>query len=332
MRRTCWLGCLPLLSLSLLGSGAGDAPRVSAAWLDRLDAEDRTCLERHIGCAPPAFPRDAVWPVGAPQTWDALRGRVVVLQGWTCKTTPGRSWPQRTAELLDEFGDDVVVIAVHTPQGADKAKSFLARRDLEMPVMIDPGGYFCDALGLYERPVNVVVDRNGFVRYAGLNRKGLREAVTALVAEPHDPEARPEPPDPAGKVVVIDFWAVWCPPCRGSIPHMNDLADSFRDEVVCIGISSESASKFQQNMQRHRLSLEGFRYHLALDPSKRMMRPIGIRGIPHVIVLSSDWVVRWQGHPMGLTKETLEQVIEANQALGGGGRPRCTRWADARGS
>ena len=36
-----------------------------------------------------------------------------------------------------------------------------------------------------------------------------------------------------GKVVVIDFWATWCVPCRKSIPHWNQLVDEFKGKPVC---------------------------------------------------------------------------------------------------
>jgi len=43
-----------------------------------------------------------------------------------------------------------------------------------------------------------------------------------------------------------------------------------------------------------------------------MKNAAGVTGIPHALVMSSDWVVRWQGHPAGLQSGIVEQIIRAN--------------------
>ena len=184
MRTKC---CLPaLLFCAAAGPpGAGPArPEVDQRWLDRLDAGERACLERLIGFAPPPFDGNLAWTNAEPMLWKDLRGSVVVIQSWTSRTAAGRNWAMRAARNLEAMGDAVTLIALHTPEGADTAGTFLGRRRLDVPVAIDGNGAFCDALGVYKRPVNVVVDRNGTVRYAGLNRHGLRKAVALLATEP----------------------------------------------------------------------------------------------------------------------------------------------------
>lgn len=40
-----------------------------------------------------------------------------------------------------------------------------------------------------------------------------------------------------GKIVIIDFWATWCPPCRRGIPDLVAIQNEFKDKVVIVGIS-----------------------------------------------------------------------------------------------
>ena len=51
--------------------------------------------------------------------------------------------------------------------------------------------------------------------------------------------------DYKGKIVLLDFWATWCPPCRQSIPELVDLQKRYRDQgVVILGISMDDPRQF----------------------------------------------------------------------------------------
>ncbi|PZP55236.1 MAG: hypothetical protein DI586_07515 [Micavibrio aeruginosavorus] len=46
-----------------------------------------------------------------------------------------------------------------------------------------------------------------------------------------------------GKIVILHFWATWCPPCVGEFPKLTAMANSFRDDVVVLALSSDSQEK-----------------------------------------------------------------------------------------
>lgn len=50
-----------------------------------------------------------------------------------------------------------------------------------------------------------------------------------------------QPSTPGKKrVLVVEFWATWCPPCRASIPHLTELQRKYKDkEVYIVGITTE---------------------------------------------------------------------------------------------
>ena len=49
--------------------------------------------------------------------------------------------------------------------------------------------------------------------------------------------------DYKGKIVIIDFWATWCPPCRRGIPDLVDIQKKYAEKVVIIGISLDTETK-----------------------------------------------------------------------------------------
>src|SRR5215471_21366282 len=58
-----------------------------------------------------------------------------------------------------------------------------------------------------------------------------------------------------GKVVVLEFWATWCGPCVAAIPHLNELADKFKEEPIqFIAVTSEDEKvvrRFLRNKPLH---------------------------------------------------------------------------------
>jgi len=118
-------------------------------------------------------------------------------------------------------------------------------------------------------------------------------------------------PDRTGKVTVVDFWATWCPPCRTAMPIIDDLQKKHKADAVFIGVSDEPESTVKAFAKKHPHS-----YPQATDTSKGASNALGIQGIPHVVILSTDGVIRWQGNPLDPAfRETVKAVIDADPGV-----------------
>ena len=110
-----------------------------------------------------------------------------------------------------------------------------------------------------------------------------------------------------GKIVVLEFWATWCPPCRRSIPVLNGFAEKFADELVVVGLSDETEADVRK------LKRPAITYHSAIDTQARMKNELGVFGIPHAIVIEPGGFVVWEGFPLlpgyELTAEKIEKIL-----------------------
>ena len=121
-----------------------------------------------------------------------------------------------------------------------------------------------------------------------------------------------ETPEMAGKFVLIDYWATWCPPCRKAIPELNEISKEFASELVVIGLSDET----EENVRA--MAEPVIEYYSAIDTQARTKTEIGVQGIPHIVLIDPSGTVCWQGFPMDdqypLSSETIKGCIERYQA------------------
>jgi thiol-disulfide isomerase/thioredoxin len=110
-------------------------------------------------------------------------------------------------------------------------------------------------------------------------------------------------PDRRGKFTLIDFWATWCPPCRKAIPELNAYHEKFGNKLVVIGISDETEEAVR-NFANPQIE-----YSIAIDTQARTKNAVGVTGIPHVLIIDPQGIVRWEGFPFLEGYELNEQVV-----------------------
>lgn len=113
------------------------------------------------------------------------------------------------------------------------------------------------------------------------------------------------------KIVVVEFWATWCPPCRTSIPHLTELAKKFKDkDVVIVGISDEKPPVVKAFVEKMGPKMD---YVVAIDDdhatAEGYMGAYDQNGIPHAFLVDKTGRVVWHGHPMGGLDQALEEVV-----------------------
>ena len=97
------------------------------------------------------------------------------------------------------------------------------------------------------------------------------------------------PSDFKGQVVLIHFWASWCPTCRGEMTALDSLYGTYgrRRVTPCsigIGEKRETAVSYLKNMT--------VSYPVLLDPDSSTRKPFGVAGIPTYFVLDREGVIR----------------------------------------
>ncbi len=113
-----------------------------------------------------------------------------------------------------------------------------------------------------------------------------------------------------GHVVILDFWASWCGPCRASMPTLHRLADEYSDEgLVMIGVSLDRSASAASSF----LKQNGYTDMVALwestTASQGVAREYGISAIPHTFVIDRNGIIRFANHPMLLKASLLDSLF-----------------------
>jgi thiol-disulfide isomerase/thioredoxin len=137
-------------------------------------------------------------------------------------------------------------------------------------------------------------------------------------------QGEPIPSFDTNHVYVVEFWATWCGPCVGSIPHLNETWQQFKDKgVIVIGQdiwdSDDAVPRFVAKMGTN------MTYRVVLDDKSHdadgwmsahwWPRKVNHHGIPTAFVINRDGLIAWIGHPMGLKEQVLDEIVSGHYDL-----------------
>lgn len=114
-----------------------------------------------------------------------------------------------------------------------------------------------------------------------------------------------KPEKTIGQPMIVEFWATWCPPCRASIPHLNEVFKKFKDKgLVVVGITDEDDNLVEKFMKQVPMD-----YAVAQDKGDDWGKQFGIKGIPHALLVDKSGKIVWEGHPMELDEKEIEKIL-----------------------
>lgn len=133
----------------------------------------------------------------------------------------------------------------------------------------------------------------------------LGVAAPALEVPTPDGKGRVTLADHAGKIIVVDFWATWCEPCRKSFPAYQKLTEDFSGKVVVLGVSVDETPGDIHAF----VKATGAKFPIGWDEAQTAARSYHPPKMPTSFIVDSSGIVRFihagfsAGDELGLREE-----------------------------
>ena len=115
--------------------------------------------------------------------------------------------------------------------------------------------------------------------------------------------------DFSGKPIVLNFWASWCPPCKGEMPHFNEVYAEVKDDVVFVMVDLVDGQRETQAKGQKYVDNKGFAFPIYFDNEQQAANSYSISSIPTTFFIDSNGniITAYQG---AISKETLLSGID----------------------
>jgi peroxiredoxin len=113
--------------------------------------------------------------------------------------------------------------------------------------------------------------------------------------------------DLRGKVVLVNFWATWCKPCKEEMPAMQASQDKLRDKgfVVLAVNELEDTAKVAEHIRTH-----GHTFEVVMDHNNKVANMYGVVGLPASFLIDPQGIVRERISGSLLTESRIEEMVK----------------------
>ena len=119
--------------------------------------------------------------------------------------------------------------------------------------------------------------------------------------------------DLTGKIVVLDFWGTWCPPCVHSVPEMRNLAAHFRNQpdVLILSISTDA----DEDKLRTFVLTNKMEWPQTWDKNRSITKAFGVNSFPTYLVVDRDGLMKrvehgGGGNRLGIVEEEVNRLLK----------------------
>ncbi|MFC1851639.1 peroxiredoxin family protein [candidate division CSSED10-310 bacterium] len=111
-----------------------------------------------------------------------------------------------------------------------------------------------------------------------------------------------------GKVVLLDFWATWCPPCRKEVPHFKALHNKYGDQdFEIVGVAVDDERKVKKYVEK-----EGIPFNIVIA-DRTTANKYNIRAFPTTFLLDKKGTIKykWIGYrPQEVFEEAIQKMLK----------------------
>ena len=120
----------------------------------------------------------------------------------------------------------------------------------------------------------------------------LGQAAPAFTAEAVTGEGPKTVAEASGKVLIVDFWATYCDPCKKSFPKYQELVEQFGGDLAVIGVSVDEKGDASKETIEEFAKTTGVKFSLVWDTEKTAAKAYSPPNMPTSYVIDKTGVVR----------------------------------------